>query len=100
MSTNNDSGIAPVPGVVRSRQHLMAQGVEFLAPGAVHPSRPILGTFIHDIFSNPQFTRAFVNMLRQSKGLAPLSGPLPPARDRMEESYERPASMPAEYAGF
>lgn len=45
--------------------------------GAVHPSRPILGTFIHDIFSNPRFTRAFVNMVRQAKGLAPLSGPLP-----------------------
>lgn len=68
--------------------------------GAVHPSRPILGTFIHDIFSNPQFTRAFVNMLRQSKGLAPLAGPLPLARDRMEESYERIATMMAEHVNF
>jgi adenosylcobyric acid synthase len=68
--------------------------------GAVHPSRPILGTFIHDIFSNPQFTRAFVNMLREEKGLAPLSGPLPLARDRMEGSYENLAAMLAEYAKF
>lgn len=68
--------------------------------GAVHPSRPILGTFIHDIFSNPQFTRAFVNLLRQAKGLAPLSGPLPLARDRMEGSYESLAAMLAQYAGI
>ena len=65
--------------------------------GAVHPNRPILGTFIHDIFSNPRFTRTFINLLRQAKGLAPLSDPLPQARDRMEESYERLASVLAEY---
>ena len=68
--------------------------------GAVHPSRPILGTFIHDIFSNPQFTRAFVNLLRQAKGLTPLSGPLPLARNRMEGSYENLAAMLAEHGGF
>ena len=39
MSTINDSGIAPVPGIIRSRQHLMAQGVDFLAPGAISPSQ-------------------------------------------------------------
>ena len=66
----------------------------------MHPSRPILGTFIHDIFSNPQFTRAFVNMLREAKGLTPLSGALPLARDRMEGSYENLAAMLTEYAGF
>lgn len=39
MSTNENNVAAPVPGVVRSRQHLMAQGVNFLAPGAVSPSQ-------------------------------------------------------------
>lgn len=39
MSTNNTSGAAPVPGVIRSRQHLMAQGIDFLAPGALSPSQ-------------------------------------------------------------
>jgi adenosylcobyric acid synthase len=68
--------------------------------GAVHPSRPILGTFIHDIFSNPRFTRAFINRLRQAKGIEPLSGPLPRARDRMDDSYERLAAVLAEYGGF
>lgn len=39
MSTNNDNVAAPVPGVVRSRRHLMAQGVNFLAPGVLLPSQ-------------------------------------------------------------
>jgi hypothetical protein len=39
MSTNKDSGAAPVPGVIRSRRHLMAQGVDFLAPDALAPAQ-------------------------------------------------------------
>jgi WD40 repeat protein len=39
MSTSNKSNTVPVPGVIRSRQHLMAQGVDFLAPGAVTPAQ-------------------------------------------------------------
>jgi adenosylcobyric acid synthase len=79
-------GAGPVEGyeIYMGRVHYGNAEPAYLHPagpdGAVHPSRPILGTFIHDIFSNPQFTRAFVNMLRQSKGLTPLSGPLPLAR--------------------
>lgn len=57
--------------------------------GAVHPTLPIFGTFIHDVFSNPKFTRAFVNFLRLRKNLPPLTAPLPLARDRMDESFER-----------
>jgi adenosylcobyric acid synthase len=68
--------------------------------GAVHPERRILGTFIHDIFSNPKFTRTFVNSLRLAKGLEPLAGPLPIARDRMNESYERVAEALAEHGKF
>ena len=60
--------------------------------GAADPDRLIFGTFIHDIFGNPTFTRVFVDLLRRRKGLAPLSQPLPRPRDRMEESYERMAS--------
>ena len=62
------------------------------ADGAVDAQRQIFGTFIHDIFSNPAFTRVFVDFLRRGKGLAPLTGPLPRARDRMEDSYEQLAA--------
>jgi len=60
--------------------------------GGVDPARLIFGTFIHDIFANPAFTRVFVDLLRRRKGLAPLSQPLPQPRDRMEDSYERLAA--------
>jgi WD40 repeat protein len=39
MSTDKTSSPVPVPGVIRSRQHLMAQGFNFLAPGALLPSQ-------------------------------------------------------------
>ena len=35
----SNAGTAPVPGVIRSREHLIAQGVNFLAPGALSPSQ-------------------------------------------------------------
>jgi adenosylcobyric acid synthase len=68
--------------------------------GAVHPTRPILGTLVHDIFTNPGFTRAFVNMLRRAKGLTPLQGPIPSGRSRSEESYDRLAALLSEHAKF
>lgn len=60
--------------------------------GAVDTERSIFGTFIHDVFSNPAFTRAFIDLVRRDKGLAPLTGPLPRARERMEDSYEQLAA--------
>lgn len=60
--------------------------------GVVDAERSIFGTFIHDVFSNPAFTRAFIDLIRRNKGLAPLTGPLPRARARMEDSYEQLAA--------
>jgi adenosylcobyric acid synthase len=68
--------------------------------GAVHPVRPILGTFIHDIFSNPKFTRTFVNYLRQRKNLPALVTPLPLSRDKMDESFEQLADILGELSVF
>jgi len=68
--------------------------------GAVHPVRPIFGTFIHDIFSNPKFTRAFVNYLRRRKNLPALLTPLPLARDKMDESFEQLADILGELSIF
>jgi len=39
MPTNNPGGSIAVPTVIRSREHLMSQGVDFLAPGALSPSQ-------------------------------------------------------------
>lgn len=64
--------------------------------GALHGTRPVLGTFIHDIFSNPKFTRTFVNFLRRRKNLPPLATALPLARDKMNESFERLAAIISE----
>jgi adenosylcobyric acid synthase len=60
--------------------------------GALDPDRLIFGTFIHDVFSNPAFTRVFIDSLRSRKGLTPLVGPLPQGRERMDDSYERLAA--------
>ena len=62
------------------------QGVD----GVVDAGRSILGSFIHDVFSNPLFTREFINLVRRNKGLA-LTGPLP-ARAGMDDSYEQLAA--------
>jgi cobyric acid synthase len=69
-----------------------AQNMSSSSYGAADPDRRIFGTFIHDIFSNPAFTRVFDDIVRSGKGLPPLTGPLPRARDRMDESYERLAA--------
>lgn len=68
--------------------------------GAVHARFPTLGTLIHDFFANPAMTRAFTNRLRASKGLPPLTAPLPTGRQRADESYSRLASMLASDFGF
>jgi adenosylcobyric acid synthase len=68
--------------------------------GAIHPEKLIFGTFIHDIFSNRAFTRAFVNNLRQKKGLPSLTTELPGPRDHMDESYDKLAAMLEEYSLF
>lgn len=62
----------------------------------MHPTLPILRTPIHGIFSNPRFTRAYVDFARQSEGLPRLAGPLPSARKNAEENYERLARVLSE----
>ncbi|HHV61238.1 MAG TPA: cobyric acid synthase [Firmicutes bacterium] len=45
-------------------------GVTF--EGAVSPDGLVMGTYLHGIFDNDGFRRAFVNHLRRKKGLSPL----------------------------
>jgi adenosylcobyric acid synthase len=44
--------------------------------GAISRHPFVFGTFIHDIFKNPQFTRTLINHLRERKQLSPLTSPL------------------------
>jgi adenosylcobyric acid synthase len=45
-----------------------------LTDGAVSPDQRVFGTYLHGIFDNSQFTRAFLNQLRAQKGLPPVAG--------------------------
>ncbi|QSQ11032.1 cobyric acid synthase [Myxococcus landrumensis] len=65
--------------------------------GAVHERLPIFGTFIHDLFRNPRLSRAFIDLLRQRKGLPVLTAPLCNHDTRREESYNRLAAALAEH---
>jgi adenosylcobyric acid synthase len=60
--------------------------------GAVDPEQVVVGTSIHDVFTNPAFTREFINLIRRNKGLAPLTEPLSRPRERFEDSYEQLAA--------
>ena len=68
--------------------------------GAIHPHKLIFGTFIHDVFRNTKFTRAFVNHLRSIKGLSQLNGPVPEHRVGADSAYERLARIIEENTTF
>jgi adenosylcobyric acid synthase len=65
--------------------------------GAIEAGRLVFGTFIHDLFANAEFTRAFINLLRAKKRLPPLQNPLPVVRDRADEHYDTLALSIAEH---
>ncbi len=43
-----------------------------ISDGAKNPEGNVWGTYLHGIFDNNQFRRAFLNQIRRDKGLAPL----------------------------
>jgi adenosylcobyric acid synthase len=61
--------------------------------GAVSPDGTVIGTFVHDLFRNAPFTRAFVNYLRARKGLGPIAGPPPDVAALADTSCERLAAL-------
>jgi len=68
--------------------------------GAASPARAVLGTYLHDIFSNDAFRRHWLHGLRRRKGL-PLPQEVPGAfastRERREASYDRLAAFLKEH---
>jgi adenosylcobyric acid synthase len=57
--------------------------------GAVSSNGLIFGTYIHGLFHNDAFTKAFINRLRQIRGL-PLTGAVTTSR---QENYDKLAEI-------
>lgn len=68
------------------------------ADGVANREGNVMGTYLHGIFDNPNFLRAFVNMLRRRKGLAELAGPAPDYRAYRQRQYDRLAECVRESA--
>lgn len=63
---------------------------EFGVEGVIKQDKGlIIGTFIHDVFKNPRFTRMLINYLREKRGLTSLEGPfIDPSKIR-EMQYDK-----------
>jgi len=61
--------------------------------GAIDEKRGIFGTYIHGIFENSAFRRAFLNFLRKEKGLSPL---FPPRKISTQEEKDKEYNKLAE----
>lgn len=61
--------------------------------GALSNEPLVFGTFVHDIFKNPVFTRSLINYLRDKKKLPPLNSPLTDANDDFEKQCNYLASI-------
>jgi adenosylcobyric acid synthase len=75
-------------GIVRRRNCTPLFRYDGGSDGAIHPEKLIFGTFIHDLFKNDRFTRTFINLLREKRGLRPLEGPFPRLRDIIDENCD------------
>lgn len=69
------------------------QGASDHLDGAVHPDKPIFGSFIHDLFRNPAFCQAFLNFLRVRRGLPTRHAPLEARSEVADNSLNRVAEM-------
>ncbi len=67
------------------------------AEGAISRDGRVLGTLVHDVFWNPLFARAFIDMLRARKGLDALETTPPDMRAQREASLDHLASAVAEH---
>ncbi len=61
--------------------------------GMVNINHTVFGTYIHGIFDSAEFTRSFLNMVREKKGLKPLINNAPDYWDYKEEQYDKLADI-------
>jgi adenosylcobyric acid synthase len=75
-----------------SLKHRNDQAVQ-LMDGAVSQDKRVFGTYLHGIFDNSQFTRAFLNELRARKGLSPVAACPVDYRQYKEAQYDQLARI-------
>lgn len=56
--------------------------------GAVTKDMRVCGTYLHGIFDNPDWTRSYLNEIRQSKGLGKLKNVVGSLKDFKESQYD------------
>lgn len=61
--------------------------------GMMNEDGTVFGTYIHGIFDSSRFTRSFLNLVRERKGLAPLSSSAPDYWDYKEGQYDKLAEI-------
>lgn len=61
--------------------------------GAVSPDGRVFGSYIHGIFDNHQFTEAYINSIRQSKGLGNQQGEKVDFKSFKEQEYDKLADL-------
>ncbi|MED0670917.1 cobyric acid synthase [Aneurinibacillus aneurinilyticus] len=65
--------------------------------GAVADGEAIWGTYLHGVFHNREFTRAWLNRIRLEKGMEPIAGGVHTESERREASYAALASLVREH---
>ncbi|AKP66222.1 cobyric acid synthase [Companilactobacillus ginsenosidimutans] len=61
--------------------------------GAVNDDKTVYGTYLHGIFDNPEWTRGYLNQIRESKGLGPLKNIVGSLKDFKETQYDELAKI-------
>ncbi|ASS76468.1 cobyric acid synthase CobQ [Tumebacillus algifaecis] len=60
--------------------------------GAVSADGKVFGTYLHGLFQNRAFTRAYLNAIRSEKGLPPCGDEVTGEAERREDSYQKLAA--------
>lgn len=61
--------------------------------GVINHNKTVIGTYIHGIFDNSEFTRSFLNHIRISKGLKPIEDTPKDFWEYKEEQYDELAKI-------
>jgi adenosylcobyric acid synthase len=86
--TSRMEGVEPF-SYIKTRQ----RGRQYITDGAVNDQGNVIGTYIHGIFDNIQFTRGILNNIRQQKGLPPLQSGIGSYREFKERQYSELARI-------
>lgn len=80
--SKRDEGVEPFVQI----QSRLGQGVD-IEDGAVSASGRIFGTYVHGIFDDLEFCRAFLNIIREEKGLESLENQVESFEAYKEKAY-------------